>query len=82
METTVRSEGRVEVRTMPVTREQMQAIGACASIASRVGLSYEIYGGVDIKEALAHVNTLEGAWYDARDSARLEAGHEPTPEEL
>jgi hypothetical protein len=78
---TDRSDGRVEVRTVPLTREQMAAIGAVASIAARLGRSYELYGGVNVKDALAHLNTLDGAWYDARDSARLELGHEPSPDE-
>lgn len=73
--------GQVEVRTLPVSREQMKAIGQLASVARRIAVGYEVYGGVYVKDALAHLATFEGEWYDAADTARLEQGHRPTPEE-
>lgn len=69
----------VEVRCVKLSREQFNAIGKLVSIASRIGGTYEVYGGVNIAEALGHHNTFEGQWYDARTTATLEPASEYEP---
>lgn len=57
---------KTKARNITVTQEQILAIDELMGIAERLVQSYEIYGGVDLKNALGHVNNVMGYWWDER----------------
>lgn len=54
-----------EIRLVPISRKQLEAIGGCASIANRMGSSYEIYGGVNVQQAVEITDEIDWAWREA-----------------